>query len=474
MSEALGASLLRRVSILGAVGSGPPPVDGGRRIARLWLPACRQTGGAEEGRSLTGETGGLDAFLEGMRRHAVEACVACGDCFRMCPALEHLDIGDLEPEDVQARIRAFLDGGEASEPVYRRAFSCMGCYGCCAGVCPQGLDPMQMNELVKALYRRRGLDSAAYTPGADPVAQQRVMASIQVTPGDYGRIFTASPQRSARFVFFAGCNVYAQPARLLEALDVLALAGEDVAFLPGLDHCCGDTPLFMGDPEEASRTMDDLVASLSAYEPEAVVFWCATCQCRFHTTVKRSYEVPFATMSLPRFLGERLEHLAFRDPIPARATIHEPCKLALTGLDRAGPRPLLAQIPGLDLVEMPRTGDSAPCCGGGAATWFPATADEIRDERLDEARGTGADTLIDVCHYCHHVFLPEAERFGLVAENWIHVLARSLGVARDDRYADWRRSMDPERVMAEAAETIAASPFPRGTIETVVRAHFGG
>ena len=105
-------------------------------------------------------------------------------------------------------------------------------------------------------------------------------------------------------------------------------------------------------------------------------------------------------------------------------------------------------------------------------TWSPAAFEEIRDERLEEARATGADTLIDVCHYCHHVFLPEAGRFGLVAENWIHVLARSLGVARDDRYADWRRSADPERVWREAAHEIAASPFARETVEDVVRAHF--
>ena len=100
--------------------------------------------------------GSLESHLEERRRHAVDSCTACGTCFRKCPALEHLDFGDLKPAQVQAQIRAFLDGGEASEAVFRRVFSCMGCYGCCAGVCPQGLDVMQVNELVKARYRRHG------------------------------------------------------------------------------------------------------------------------------------------------------------------------------------------------------------------------------------------------------------------------------------------------------------------------------
>ena len=415
----------------------------------------------------------LDLYLEERRRQATDACTACGACFRACPVVGHLDFGDLRPEEVQAQVRAFLDGGEATGAVFSRAFSCMGCYGCCAGVCPQGLDVMQVNELVKALHRRRGLDGTGYTPANDPTAPQRVLAGLQTTPEEYRRIFTASPPRSARYVFFAGCNVYNQPARLLEALDVVALAGEDVAFLPGLDHCCGDTPLFMGDPDEAARAMDDLVAALAAYDPEAVVFWCPTCLCRFHTTVAQVCALPFATLSLPQFLSGRLERFEFSDPFPARATLHEPCKVALTGLDLEGPRSLLAQVPGLDLVEMPRTGDEAPCCGSGALTWYPSAFEEVRDARLDEARRTGADTLIDVCHYCHHVFLPAAGRFGLAAENWIHVLARSLGVARADRYAEWRRWADPERIMADAAEHITASPFARDTIEDVVRAHFG-
>ncbi len=422
---------------------------------------------------MTSAAGHLGRYLEERRRQVVDACTACGTCFRACPVLDHLDFGDLRPTDVQAEIRAFLGGGPATDAVHRRVFSCMGCYGCCSGVCPQELDVMQLNELAKARYRRDGLDDTAYTPGSDPQAPQRVVAGLQVTPEDQRRIFTASPRRPARFVFFAGCNVYNQPARLLEAMDVLALTDEDVAFLPGLDHCCGDTPLFMGDPEEADRAMDDLVASLSAFAPEAVVFWCPTCLCRFHTTVAKAYALPFATFTLPQFLAGRLDRLAFEDPVPVRATLHEPCKVALTGLDLEGPRPLLAQVPGLELVEMPRTGAEAPCCGSGAITWSPAAFEEIRDERLEEARATGADTLIDVCHYCHHVFLPEVGRFGLVAENWIHVLAHSLGVARDDRYADWRRSADPERVLREAAHEIAASPFARETVEDVVRTHFG-
>ncbi len=54
------------------------------------------------------------------------------------------------------------------------------------------------------------------------------------------------------------------------------------------------------------------------------------------------------------------------------------------------------------------------------------------------------------------------------------MLAHSLGVAREDDCAAWRRSADPELVIAAAADRIASSPFDRETVERVVRAHFGG
>jgi L-lactate dehydrogenase complex protein LldE len=406
------------------------------------------------------------------RDHAAHTCTACGTCFRTCPAVEQLDFADLTPKEVQAQVRAYLGGGDPTEVVFRRAFSCVGCYGCCEGTCPQGLDVMRVNEIVKALYRRGGLEATTYTPSRDPQAPQRVLASIKATPEDYRRIFTPSPPGLAGTVFFPGCNVYAQPARLLEALDVLALIGEEVAFLPGLDHCCGDTPFFMGDPDEGVRAADDLVAALSAYEPETVVLWCPTCLCRMNTDSLARDRLPFRTLSLAQFLTERADRLRLSEPVSMRATLHEACKAAFTGLDLEGPRRLLGDVGGLELVEMPRSHAETVCCGSGAFTWFPEIGATLRDARLEEARQTGADLLIDVCHYCHHVFLSDARRFDIVPEYWIHVLARAAGVARDDDYATWRASGDAERICTLAANAIAASPFDRETIATVLRSHF--
>ena len=67
----------------------------------------------------------------------------------------------------------------------------------------------------------------------------------------YAKISTKVIHKDADILFFPGCNVYYQPDKLLAAFDVLDATGEKYSFLPGLDNCCGNTSMLVGDVEEA-------------------------------------------------------------------------------------------------------------------------------------------------------------------------------------------------------------------------------
>ena len=123
----------------------------------------------------------------------------------------------------------------------------MECFKCAAGICPEGLNPLLINEWIKGAAISRGLAETAYRDAGEPDSDQRVLASVLVGPTDYRRITTGSGNIGARTLFFPGCNVYFQPDKILDALDILDAIDDDVAFLPGLDHCCGDNGLFFGD-----------------------------------------------------------------------------------------------------------------------------------------------------------------------------------------------------------------------------------
>lgn len=265
-------------------------------------------------------------------------------------------------------------------------------------MCPEDLNPMLINELIKGAYLSRGLADRAYGDAREPDSTHRVLSSIQVSASDYSKITMPSDKQQARYVFFPGCNVYFQPEKILNALDIMDAIGDDYAYLPGLDYCCGDSLFFLGDVEEGSRRAETLVNAISGFKPEAVIFWCPTCQCRFDKTVAPLLDIPFQDSSFPQYLARNMKRLTLSDALAGTMTLHEACKSAYTALDLDGPREVLRQLPGVTLKEMEHHGRQTTCCGSGAISWFPESCAKFREDRLHEAVQTGADYLVAVCH----------------------------------------------------------------------------
>ena len=406
------------------------------------------------------------------KENFINNCTQCGRCARLCPVLEHTALRDVKPRQIQQAVMDFMADGVWSETVRIRAYACMECFKCVEDDCPNGLNPLLNNEIIKWLYTQQ---NPAKPSTSEPCSEtdltldNRVLASIQVSPKDYQRIFTPTPIRPSRYVFFAGCNVYAQPEKLLTALDLLQQIDEDIAFLPGLDNCCGEVNLFEGQVKQYGERATSLVDRLAAYQPEAVIFWCATCHCRFETSLKGFLDWDFELLSLPQFFADRLDQLNLMESGIGKVTLHEACKAAFTGVDPDGARRILDAIPGVERIEMAHHGADTLCCGGGALPDFRESFEAIRDQRLLEMTETGAKMMVDVCHYCHHVFAPWETHYDIRMENYITLLGRAAGLERDDKYRRYRQLGDLERVMEDAADFIHASPFPRHVIESVLR-----
>ena len=76
-----------------------------------------------------------------------------------------------------------------------------------------------------------------------------------------------------------------------------------------------------------------------------------------------------------------------------------------TGL-YAQPRNILAAIPGVTFVEMPRKRENSFCCGAGRGTKeaFPDLASFSAKHRLEEVREVGAEALVSACPWCKNNF----------------------------------------------------------------------
>lgn len=86
--------------------------------------------------------------------------------------------------------------------------------------------------------------------------------------------------------------------------------------------------------------------------------------------------------------------------VDAKVTLQEPCHLVHAQLISAQPRSLLAQVPGLELVEMR---ESSLCCGSAGIYNItrPKMADELGDRKARHAMDTHADAVITSNPGCH-------------------------------------------------------------------------
>ncbi len=404
----------------------------------------------------------------------LENCTRCGLCARGCPILPCTDADAIDTREIQGSVFDAMATGDINPPARTKALACMACFKCTTGMCPEDLNPMLVNEIIKGTCLVQGLAAPCLDDARSPDSAHRVLASIQVAPKEYRRITTTTGKNSARLVFFPGCNVYFQPQKILASLDVMDAIGDDYTFLPGLDHCCGDNFFFEGRIDKGTARAEELVAALAACRPEAVILWCPTCHCRFAQTLSPAMAIPFEVLSFPQYLAANMHKLPLDTTAAGTVTLHEACKSAYTGVDRDGARQVLRQLPGLTLKEMDRHGPDTVCCGSGAVCWFPASSDRIRAARLREAARTGAERLVTVCHYCSQTFAAEAHHYNVEIVSYIDLVAAAMGRPRDDKFRPYTRWGDLEKILEDAAANIAASPFPRRRILEVVQEVFGG
>jgi Fe-S oxidoreductase len=219
-------------------------------------------------------------------------------------------------------------------------------------------------------------------------------------------------------------------ARLLQAARV------DFGILGGIEPSTGLEAYWTGQRrafEETARKVVDLLDDSGA---RTIVTLCGEDLGALRSKYPRYCRAPKAQVvhASEFLLGLIQKHaLRLRRPIPRRVTYHDPCYLGRQseppqvwqGEERRthgvmtyfvppkpicygvrgvfdAPRRLLNAIPSLELVEMRRVREYAYCCGGGGGVpeAHPNVARSAAEQRLEEARSVGAETLVTACQHC--------------------------------------------------------------------------
>jgi heterodisulfide reductase subunit D len=142
-------------------------------------------------------------------------------------------------------------------------------------------------------------------------------------------------------------------------------------------------------------------------------------------------EVVFVTEYLAKKMAEK--GLVPNEPVAGTVTYHDPCTINKLCGEHESPRDLLAQVPGMDFLDVDAASQWKYCCGNGNGPFkkmHPDLASAVGRKRLREAADLGASTLAVACPHCKDQLTEIKTKSGIQVEpvHVLEILAQSLGV----------------------------------------------
>jgi glycolate oxidase iron-sulfur subunit len=386
--------------------------------------------------------------LHGLSVEGVNQCVHCGLCLAYCPTFSELGTEMDSPRGRIFLIKSLAEGriglGDAT---VEHLSLCLDCRAC-ETVCPAGVPYGRLIEAAKveierqrpggpvrrafrwlnfglllgnrrvlalaaaslrlyqasglqALVRRTGL--ARLLPGTLPAWE----ALLPPMPAAADRaplppVTPAVGARRARVALLTGCvQSVVFGAHNRATARVLAANGCEVV-APPEQGCCGALNAHGGDHARAVEMAKRTITTFEAAGVEAVIVNTSGCGAHMKAYGALLADDPAWSERAARFartvqdLAEFLAREPLRGPlhpVPLTVTYHDPCHVVHGQKIRRQPRDLLAQVPGLRLVDLP---ESDWCCGSAGLYNLtqPEMADRLLRRKVRNVESTGAQAVV--------------------------------------------------------------------------------
>ena len=212
-------------------------------------------------------------------------------------------------------------------------------------------------------------------------------------------------RKGDEYLYYVGCvGSYDSRSRgAARALGSLLLkAGVSFGILGEEEECDGNEVRLLGEQGLFERQRDRNVERFRGLGVKKIV----TLSPHSYNTMKNDYHADLQVLHYTQLLRELLRSGAL--PVPpdlrARVTYHDPCFLGRHNGEYDAPREMLRSIPGIEMVEMERTRNTAFCCGGGGANFYTGISargkEQASNARIREAADAGAEVLAVACPVC--------------------------------------------------------------------------
>jgi glycolate oxidase iron-sulfur subunit len=386
--------------------------------------------------------------LHGLSVEGVNQCVHCGLCLAYCPTFSELGTEMDSPRGRIFIIKSLAEGRMSlSDSTVRHLSLCLDCRAC-ETVCPAGVPYGRLIEAAKAeierdrpgpvgrrlfrwlnfglllghprllglaasgarLYQASGLQRLVrksglvkLLPGTLPAweallppvpAMRERAAPPAVTP--------AEGPRRARVALLTGCVqsvIFAAHNRATAR--VLAKNGCEVV-VPAGQGCCGALNAHGGDHERALTMARHTIDAFEAARADAVIVNTSGCGAHMkayghlladdRAYAERARRFAASVRDLAEFLAQEPLRGPL-SPVALTCTYHDPCHVVHGQKIKSEPRTLLAQIPGLRLVELT---ESDWCCGSAGIYNLtePEMATRLLHRKVSHVLATGAEAVV--------------------------------------------------------------------------------
>ena len=386
--------------------------------------------------------------LHGLSVEGVNQCVHCGLCLAYCPTFSELGTEMDSPRGRIFMIKSLAEGRMTlTDPVVEHLSLCLDCRAC-ETVCPAGVPYGGLIEAAKAeiertrpgdaqrrifrwlnfglllehpamlrlavaalrVYQVSGLQRLARStglvralPGTLPAWEQLLP---QIPAGPERRplppMTRAQGERRGRVALLEGCvQSVVFGAHNRATVRVLARNGWEVV-VPRGQGCCGALNAHGGDHQRAVALARRTIDAFEHAQVDAIVVNTSGCGAHmkaFGTLLAgdaRYAERARRFAGSVRDVSEFLALAPLRGPltsIPLKAAYHDPCHVVHGQKIRTQPRQLLAQVPGLTLVDLK---ESDWCCGSAGIYNLtqPEMAERLLNRKVDHIIASGAEAVI--------------------------------------------------------------------------------
>jgi Fe-S oxidoreductase len=359
-------------------------------------------------------------------------CNTCKDVLNIfspaCPAGEMYQLESYFPSGKMLIARGIASGALTldDDDTRERIYACTGCLSCeqQCGV----YHHQHIFEIVQALR------SEAVTQGNLNPAYMVMVESLKKDDNVFGKPkaergywaedvkIKLAAQEKSDVVYHVGCmlsfdsDLWEVPRR---AVKLLKAAGVDVGIMGAEESCCGGRAYEIGYEGEFTKYAEHFIETFNTLGVREVVTSCSDGFGTFkklYTKVK--IDMKFEVRHMVEYLDEliKAQKLKFTRKVPLKVTYHDPCHLG-RHLGESGvydaPRHILQTLPGIALLEMERCRENAWCCGAGAGVSQenPELALWTANERLKEAKSTGAEALVTSCPWCERNFKDAVKKY---------------------------------------------------------------